>query len=101
MIQVISYLNMHFNLFAFESNMIVNFNNDNPVVIERISRIINYVYANHKNKVTFEDIAEREHLNPFYLSHLIKDYMGISFQEFLCFARVEMSEIPLLETDKR
>lgn len=101
MIQVISYLNMHFNLFAFESNMIVNFNNDNPVAIERISRIINYVYANHKNKVTLEDIAEREHLNPFYLSHLIKDYMGISFQEFLCFARVEMSEIPLLETDKK
>ena len=101
MINVISYLNIHFNLFAFENDIIVNFNNDNPVVIERISRIINYVYANHKNKITLEDLAEREHLNPYYLSHLIRDYMGISFQEFLCFARVEMSEIPLLETDKK
>ncbi|MDF2657120.1 MAG: AraC family transcriptional regulator [Bacillota bacterium] len=101
MIEVIKYLNEHYNLFAFEDQVVVNFRNDNPVIVERISRIINYVYANHANKITLEDLAEREHLSTYYISHLIRDYIGINFQEFLCFARVEMSEILLLETDRK
>lgn len=101
MIDVIKYLNQHFNLFAFEGQVVVHFKNDNPVVVDRISRIINYVYENHPNRITLEDLAKMEHLSTFYLSHLIRDHMGISFQEFLCFARVEMSEIPLLQTDRK
>lgn len=101
MIEVIKYLNQHFNLFAFEDQVVVDFKDDNSVAVERISRIINYVYANHASKITLEDLAEREHLSTFYISHLIRDYMGINFQEFLCFARVEMSEIRLLETDRK
>ena len=88
-------------MFAFEGQVVVDFQNDNAVVVERISRIINYVYANHSRKLTLEELAEREHLSTFYISHLIRDYMGINFQEFLCFARVEMSEIILLETDRK
>lgn len=101
MIEVIKYINQYFNLFAFEDQVVVDFQNDNSVVVERISRIINYVYANHSRKITLEELAEREHLSTFYISHLIRDYMGINFQEFLCFARVEMSEILLLETDRK
>lgn len=101
MIEVIRCLNQHFNLFAFEDKDIVSFKNNNPIIIERISRIINYIYANHSSRITLDDIAQQEHLSTFYLSHLIREYMGISFQELLCFARVEMSEIPLLQTDKR
>ncbi len=101
MIDAIKYLNQHYNLFAFEGEVVVNFNNDNPVIVERISRIINYVYANHASKISLEELAEREHLSTFYVSHLIRDYIGINFKEFLCFARVEMSEILLLETDRK
>lgn len=101
MIEAIKHLNRNNNLFAFDGQVVVNFQHDNPVIVERISRIINYVYANHASKITLEDLAEREHLSTFYLSHLIRDYMGINFQEFLCFARVEMSEILLLETDRK
>ena len=101
MIEVIRLLNQYFNLFAFDGDDIINFKNDNPVVIERISRIINYIYANHSEKITLEDIAREEHLSTYYLSHIIHEYMGISFQDFVCFARVEMSEIPLLQTSKK
>lgn len=101
MIDVIKYLKKHFNLFAFENNVVVNFKSDNPVIVKRISNIINYIYGNHSSKLTLETLSEREHLSTFYLSHLVRDYMGISFQELLFFARVEMSEIPLLDTDKR
>ncbi|NLP31227.1 MAG: AraC family transcriptional regulator [Clostridiales bacterium] len=101
MIDVIKYLNQYYNLFAFDGQVVVNFKNDNPVIVERVSRIINYVYANHASKITLKDLAEREHLSTFYLSHLIRDYIGINFREFLCFARVEMSEILLLGTDRK
>ncbi len=101
MIKAIRYLNQNFNLFAFDGQIVTDFKYDNPVIVDRISKIINYVYANHSNKITLENLAQEEHLSTYYLSHFIRDYMGISFQEFLCFARVEMSEIPLLQTNKR
>ncbi len=100
-IDVIKYLNQYFNLFAFDDQIVTNFNNDNPVTAGRISRIINHVYENHANKISLKELAESEHLSTYYLSHLIRDYMGISFKEFLCFARSEMSEILLLETDRK
>lgn len=101
MIDTIKYLNQHFNLFAFEDRVVVNFKTNNPVIVERISHIINYVYENCANRITLEDLARQEHLSTYYLSHLIHEHMGISFQNFLCFARSEMSEIPLLETDHK
>ena len=101
MIDIIKYLNQYFNLFAFENQVVVNFKNNNPVIVERISHIINYVYENYANRITLEELSKREHLSSFYLSHLIHTYMGISFQKFLCFARSEMSEIPLLETNDK
>lgn len=100
MIDVIKYLNENFNLFAFEDQVIVNFKSDNPVIIERISRIINYIYENHADKITLEKLSEVEHLSTDYISHLIKDYVGITFRELLSLARVELSEILLLETTK-
>lgn len=100
MIDVIKYLNENFNLFTFEDQVIVNFKSDNPVIIERISRIINYIYENHADKITLEKLSEIEHLSTDYISHLIKDYVGITFRELLSLARVELSEISLLETTK-
>ncbi len=63
MIDVIKYLNQYFNLFAFDQQ-VTNFNNDNQVAVERISRIINYVYENYANKITLRELADREHSAP-------------------------------------
>ncbi len=101
MVNLIRYMNANFNLFAFEGKDIVNFKSNDPVILSRISHIVNHIYENHSEKITLEELSNREHLSTFYLSHLIHDYIGISFQEFLCFARVEMSEIPLLQTNKK
>ncbi len=101
MIDVIEYLNRYFNLFYFENQVVVNFKEDNPIITQRISRIINYIYENYASKITLQTLASQEHLNAFYLSHLISDHIGINFQELLCFARVEMSEVPLLQTEKK
>lgn len=101
MIEVIKYLERLFNLFAFNGEMVINFESSNPVTIERISHIIGYIYQNYSEKITLDDLAEIEHLSTFYLSHIIKDCTGMNFREFLCFARVEWSEIQLLDTNKK
>lgn len=101
MIEVIKYLERVFNLFAFNGEVVINFESNNPVTIERISHIIGYIYQNYAQKITLEDLSEIEHLSTFYLSHIIKDCTGMSFREFLCFARVEWSEIQLLDTSKK
>ena len=88
-------------MFTFENQLPVSAREENPIIIERVSRIISYIYENYKEKITLENLAEKEHLSMFYLSHLIKEYTSMGFREFLCFARAERSEIPLLDTDRK
>ncbi len=66
---------------------------------ERISRIVNFIYDNYPYKITLDQIADNEHLNKFYLSHLFSHITGQSFKNFLCMVRVEMSERALLSDD--
>lgn len=101
MIDVIGHVEKYFNLFAFDEDIVVNFEGDNPVTIERISRIISYIYQHYSEKISLKELAGMEYLSEFYISHIIKNCTGMSFREFLCFARVEASEIPLLDTNKK
>jgi AraC-like DNA-binding protein len=100
MLDLIKYLNACFNLFTYRNQTIVNVDNNNVVQIERMTRIINFIYDFHAQKITLKDLAVQEHLNEFYISHIIKESTGMSFQELLGFARVEWSEIPLLDSNK-
>ena len=81
--------------------MVINFESGDQTTTERISRIITYIYQYYAEKITLEDLAAMEHLSEFYISHIIKDCTGMNFREFLCFARVEWSEIQLLDTNKK
>lgn len=101
MVDVIKLMEKYFNLFAFEGNVVINFESGDQITVERISRIINYIYQYYADRITLEDLAEIEHLSTFYLSHIIKNCTGMNFREFLCFARVEWSEIELLDTNKK
>lgn len=101
MVDIIKYIDKYFNLFAFEDDVVVNFESGSQITIDRISRIIGYIYEFHSDQITLNDLANMEHLSTFYLSHIIKNYTGMNFREFLCFARVEWSEIDLLETNKK
>lgn len=101
MVDTIKHLNKYFNLFAFDKNMVVGFDRSNEVAVERISRICQYIYQNYASNITLEDLSDMEHLSSYYISHLIKDFTGMNFREFLCFARVEMSEARLLGSDHK
>ncbi len=66
---------------------------------ERIERITKYIIQNLEKKITLDDIANLEHLNIYYLSHLIKDNFGLGFQDLLNYLRTEYVEELLLNED--
>ena len=92
-----------FQYFAMEEGKFVNESGKkgNKILAERLRRITDYMYENHSRKLTLGEIADREHLSIFYLSHVIKQATGLSFQDLLNFIRVEESEKLLLGTNKK
>lgn len=66
----------------------------------RYHRIVKYLSNNYMNKVSLQDIAEKEFLSSQYLSYKIKDVFGHGFNDYLNQIRVEESTKLLLDTDK-
>lgn len=92
-----------FQYFAMEDGKFVNEPRakGNKILTERLNRITDYLYENYNRRLTLGEIAEREHLSIYYLSHVIKESTGLSFQDLLNFIRVEESEKLLLGTKKK
>ena len=67
--------------------------------LDRMSRITGYLLANYDKKISLEDVAAMEHLNTYYISHLVKKTLGIPFQQFLNGVRLEFAEKNLLFTN--
>ncbi|MDO4545700.1 MAG: helix-turn-helix domain-containing protein [Bacillota bacterium] len=76
-------------------------NKGNKILAGRLNRITDYMYDNYARKLTLSEIAEKEHLSIYYLSHIIKEATGLSFQDLLSYIRVEESERLLLGTNKK
>lgn len=92
-----------FQYFAMDDGKYINEtkNKANKVLAGRLRRITDYMYENYTRKLTLNEIADREHLSIYYLSHVIKEATGLSFQDLLSFIRVEESEKLLLGTNKK
>ncbi len=69
-------------------------------LLERYHRIVKYIYNNYNNKISLQDIADKEFLSSHYLSHQIKTNVGISFKDYVNMVRVDESVKLLLDTDK-
>ncbi len=97
----ISCLMENFQYFAMEDGKFVNEskNKSNKILAARMNRVSHYLYENYAEKLTLQEIADREHLSIYHLSHVIKQSTGLSFKELLGFIRVEESEKLLLGTD--
>lgn len=68
--------------------------------IFRLNNIIEYIDENISNKITLKDLADDQGLSTYYLSHYIKRMMGISFQQYINLARLNLAIDLLLSTDK-
>ncbi len=100
---LISCLLSDFRYFVMEDGKFVNGskNRGDKILAGRLNRITDYMHENYMRKLTLSEIAEKEHLSIYYLSHVIKEATGLSFQELLSFIRVEESEKLLLGTSKK
>ena len=101
--EMIDCLIQNFQYFVMEDGKFVHEpkHKGKEVLANRLNRITEYMYENYSRRLTLTEIAEREHLSIYYLSHFIKESTGLSFQELLNFIRVEESEKLLLGTDKK
>lgn len=82
-----------FQAFFIENNEFhQNHDDTSPIDLERLYRIMNYMYLNYSEKITLDDVADLEHLSIHYISHFIKKTSGLSFQNLLNYIRVEQAE---------
>ncbi len=100
---LIACLMSDFQYFVMEDGKFKNEskNKGNKILAGRLNRITDYMYENYARKLTLSEIADREHLSIYYLSHIIKEATGLSFQDLLSYIRVEESEKLLLGTNKK
>lgn len=63
--------------------------------LARLSEIISYLEEHYTEKLSLQILADRLHINYYYLSHFFKNTAGISFQDYLNNLRVDKS-LPLL-----
>ena len=68
--------------------------------LDRLNHVILYVKENYMNKISLKNIAEKENLDMYYLSHFVKKYLGISFQEYLNKVRLEKALELLIQTNR-
>ncbi len=67
--------------------------------LNRLSEIIEYLDEHYTDRLTLKELAERLHMNYFYLSHFFKDTSGISFQDYLNNLRIDKSLSMLSESN--
>lgn len=62
---------------------------DVPVYLERLNKITEYINKNFLTKITLDEISEHIGLSRYRMSHFIKEYIGISFRDYLSNMRLE------------
>ena len=55
----------------------------------RLNRITEYIDENYAEKITLEELAEKEEISVTYLSHFIKENLSMTFQEYISSVRFE------------
>ncbi len=101
---VLVFLKRNFQYFSvYEKSYFINQidNKDNQIQATRVMELYRYMCENYTKKITLQEYANEKHINMYYLSHMITDSTGLSFQELLNFTRMEASEKLLLDTDKK
>ncbi len=95
--KILGYLESNFNYFTIKNKVVCSDRIENIQTAKRISRVILRMYESYFQKLTLDELSRTEELSSFYLSHLIREHTGLSFRDFLAFARVESSQLLLLD----
>lgn len=67
---------------------------------DRMVEIVDYIDNNFQNKLLLEDIAAMHHISMPHLSHLFRETLGLSFQDYLQKKRFEHAFPLISKTDR-
>ncbi|GFI08284.1 bifunctional transcriptional activator/DNA repair enzyme AdaA [Lachnospiraceae bacterium] len=67
---------------------------------KRLKRITDYIEMHFMEKILLSDIADMENLSLYYLSHLFKETLGLSFQQYVALLRFERARKMVEQTNK-
>lgn len=71
---------------ALEKHIVFSNKNSNQVRIDRAKKFID---KNLEKKITLNSVSEYINVSPYYLSHLFKEWGGITFQDYITQKRLE------------
>ncbi len=95
------YMVNNFQWFYYEDYILRNYPQRMPLAqITRAEEIINYVQEHYSDRLTLADVADAFYLNKYYLSHLLKDSLGMNFQDIVNAIRLNIALFPLLDSQK-
>ncbi|MEI8216207.1 MAG: response regulator [Eubacteriales bacterium] len=83
--------------FAFE--IIVSEKNE-TLQYDEITKVLNYIEKNFKNRITLEEAAEHVNMSPYYLSKQFKKNIGINFIDYVTDLKIKTAKELLGSTSK-
>src|SRR5690606_974499 len=63
-----------------------------------LGEALKYIRENFNKNITLEDVARSVYISPYYLSHLFKEELNITFLEYLTMVRMEEAKGLLKDT---
>ncbi len=100
-VDFLSILYNHFNFLQHEGAAIhsENLMKQRPLQADRVKRVMKYIYENLDSHITLEDIAAKEYVSKYYLSHLTSEFLKMPFREYLNMTRAVYAQDFLYGTD--
>lgn len=96
-----AYMMNNFQWHYYEDYVLHNYPQRLPLSqITRTEQVLEYIQEHQKEKLTLSSVAETFYLSKYYLSHLFKKSLGISFQDLLNAVRLNTALYSLLGTQR-
>ena len=64
----------------------------------QLNDALSYIRIHHMRNLSLEEVAENVHVSPYYLSHLFREKLGVTFVEYVTGVRMEMAKNYLRHT---
>lgn len=88
----------YFLIKAFEQLFEIIYQNRNIRHTRIFTRTKEYIWSNYNKDITLSDLAKAVGISPYYLSHLFRKEMGISFLDYLTSVRLSIAKNLLMNT---
>ena len=69
--------------------------------VSRLQRITEFIQTHYMEKITLGQLAQMEYLSVYYLSHFFKEKLGVTFQEYLTYVRLQKAISQLSQPGSR